>query len=196
MMELFPELKDYSDMNFREPCKKTRGRFKASSFRPDPLEPRLRAHLLYRDRIRRHVRAVADASLRIVPSLLLRLAPMEEKRKAKRRDSNRHLYLRMRNLQVQQLSDVRVAVMKELVKGSTQFQRGNSPHPPSQPSKTMLVSSLPNFSWTRSPKATGVRHGDPRQIDLTTVQEAGYASYQAVSSDSTSRTNRPLQVRS
>ena len=197
MMELFPEVKDYSDMNFREPCKKTRGRFKASGFRPDPLEPRLRVHLLYQDRIRRNVRAVADASLRIVPSLLLRLAPMEEERKVKRRVSNRQLYLRMRNLQVQQLSDVRVAVMKDLVKHSAQPRYINSPRSPSQTIQTTAASGqVPNFTWTRSPKGDGARHRDPRLFDLTTVREAGYSSYPAASSESTSLTNRALEVRS
>jgi hypothetical protein len=132
MMELFPELKDFSDMHFREPCKKTKGRFKLSGFRPNPLEPRLRAHVVFRERIQRDVRAVADASLRSVPELLLRLVPLTEKQRADRRDCNRQLYLRMNAFKTQDPSELRVSIMRDFLyskmptlPGSAGGQTGN-----------------------------------------------------------------------
>jgi hypothetical protein len=115
MLELFPELKDFSDMNFREPSKKTKGRFKSSYTRPDPLEPRLRSHALFQERIHRSVIMVADASMRLVPALLPRLLPIDERVEAEKQEINRRLYLRMSNTSENDLSSIRVVVMKELI---------------------------------------------------------------------------------
>lgn len=191
MMELFPEIKDFSDMHFRELCKKTRGRFKASTLRPDPLEPRLRVHMLYRDRIRRNVLAVADLSLRLVPSLTLRLAPLEERVRAERRSRNRQLYLRMSNLKNQQLSDVRVSVMRDLVHQENRDPRrtvgvADIPHPgPANRSKVTVAAppKVPDYQWSRQQKKNvsvrvsnsgGFHH--PHLFDLSTIHENGPSS--------------------
>jgi hypothetical protein len=174
-MELFPEIIEFSDMYFRDPCKKTRGRFKASSVRPEPLESRLRARAVYQKRVQRNLRVVADASLRLVPSLLLQLAPIEEIRKAKRRDRNRHLYVRMRNLQTQQLSDVRVAVMRDLLHAPKKRQLVKSPRSPSQVRTMMTIpDQVPSNRWTHPSKGGVVRFNDPRVFDLTTIHEIGF----------------------
>lgn len=116
MLELFPELKDFSDLHFREPTKKTKSRFKYSQFRPDPLEQRMRARTLVRERIRRNVLLVADNSLRLVPVLSLRFVELDEQRSQAKREVNRRLYLRMGSIiKTQDLSEARLALMKDLV---------------------------------------------------------------------------------
>lgn len=75
VLELFPELKESSNIHFRDPSKKGIRRLKHNSIiLPGPLEPDECAHNVLQDRIRRNVVEVADLSLRRVSQLSVKLA--------------------------------------------------------------------------------------------------------------------------
>jgi hypothetical protein len=203
MMELFPELKDLSDMHFREPCKKTRGRFKAFGFRPNPLEPRMRAHEVFRERVQRGVRSVADASLRSVPDLLLRLAPMTETQRADRRDCNRQLYLRMNSFKTQDPSEVRVSIMRDFLhppmstlRGSAGGQRGCPPtsvFPAPASNRNSTLVQRHNGS-VGAEQVTSAHHGHlkgPPVFDLCTISELSPRAFATtIRSESTGHTGQ------
>lgn len=73
MLQLFPELRESTDMFFMLPSKKALRRFPSSNTIPSLLERSMWAHRILDDRIRRGVCEVADCSLRRVPSLTIRL---------------------------------------------------------------------------------------------------------------------------
>jgi hypothetical protein len=75
IMQLFPELKQSSDICFVElPKKGVARRFRAAEAAPEPLDSSLCAHTLLEDRIRHHVAEVASSCMLHVPQLTLRLA--------------------------------------------------------------------------------------------------------------------------
>lgn len=174
-MELFPELKDLSDMHFREPCKKTKGRFKLSGFRPNPLEPRMRAHVVFRDRIQQDVRVVADASLRSVPDLLLRLAPLTQKQRADRRDCNRQLYLRMNSFKTQDPSELRVSIMRDFLhptKSTLPGSSGGRNGGPPASYATLIQHKKRNVGIRQVMKDDRSHLKGPPVFDLSTISES------------------------
>jgi hypothetical protein len=73
MLELFPELRDSTNMVFIRPSQKGLRRFKSQDRIPDPLDRAMWAHTLLDERIRRNLKEVAYAGLCEMPSLLSRL---------------------------------------------------------------------------------------------------------------------------
>jgi hypothetical protein len=74
MLELFPELRDSTNIVFIRPSQKGMRRFRSQDPIPDPLDRAMWAHTLLDERIRRNLKEVAVAGLCKIPSLMSRLA--------------------------------------------------------------------------------------------------------------------------
>jgi hypothetical protein len=74
MLELFPELRDSTNIVFIRPSQKGLRRFRSQDRIPDPLDRAMWAHTLLDERIRRNLKEVASAGLCEIPSLMARLA--------------------------------------------------------------------------------------------------------------------------
>jgi hypothetical protein len=74
MLELFPELRDSTNIVFIRPSQKGLRRFRSQDRTPDPLDQAMWAHTLLDERIRRNLKEVASAGLCEIPSLMSRLA--------------------------------------------------------------------------------------------------------------------------
>jgi hypothetical protein len=74
MLELFPELRDSTNIVFIRPSQKGLRRFRSQDHIPDPLDRAMWAHTLLDERIRRNLKEVASAGLCEIPSLISRLA--------------------------------------------------------------------------------------------------------------------------
>jgi hypothetical protein len=74
MLELFPELRDSTNIVFIRPSQKGLRRFRSQDRIPDPLDRAMWAHTLLDERIRRNLKEVALAGLCEIPSLMSRLA--------------------------------------------------------------------------------------------------------------------------
>lgn len=116
MLEFFPELQHSPDMHFRDPSKKgVRRAKKLSSITPRPLDKHLCIHTLYGDRLRRNVREVADASLRVVPSLTLRMSKLEDKRRRRDLRDRRLQGIMVDTRKMPDWSSCRLAMMKDFL---------------------------------------------------------------------------------
>jgi hypothetical protein len=73
MIELFPELRDSTNIVFIRPSQKGLRRFRSQDRTPDPLDRAMWAHTLFDERIRRNLKEVASAGLCEIPSLFSRL---------------------------------------------------------------------------------------------------------------------------
>jgi hypothetical protein len=81
MCTIFPELITSTNITFVPPSKRGRSRFPLSDPNPQPLARWMLVEYIFQDRIRRQLTIVADASVRLVPALLMRLS---DKQKARR----------------------------------------------------------------------------------------------------------------
>jgi hypothetical protein len=73
MLELFPELRNSTNIVFIRPSQKGLRRFRSQDRIPDPLDRAMWAHTLFDERIRRNLKEVASAGLCEIPSLFSRL---------------------------------------------------------------------------------------------------------------------------
>jgi hypothetical protein len=115
MLDIFPELKDSTNIIFLEPSKKGLKRFRHSGNVPEPLESPMFAHLSLSSRIHQHVREVADLSLRKVPALSFKFTTLDQARDELTR---KEMYRQQSLIYVSKCkswAQCRLLLMKELV---------------------------------------------------------------------------------
>ena len=83
MFEVFPELKDSTNILFVKPSQKGLRRFRPQDTLPGPLDRAMWAHTLLDDRIRRNLKEVALAGLVRIPSLTAKLGALDKKRETR-----------------------------------------------------------------------------------------------------------------
>jgi len=124
MYEIFPELKDSTNIRFKEPSKKAVRRFRSSGYQPAPLDKSRWAHNFRIERTRRHVVEVADLSLRVVPRLSDRLSKLDAHREEHSiHNANRQEAL-MKSMDLFPWRKCRIVFMKSYVASSTQVGSG------------------------------------------------------------------------
>jgi len=116
MLELFPELKDSTNIFFIEPTKKGLRRFRSSELLPGPLEEAMWAHTLLDTRIRQNVKEVASLRLGRVPALLDRLNKTDDRHE----DTIRQQQAIMKSRGYTEWKQCRLEIMKDFLLPSEQ----------------------------------------------------------------------------
>jgi hypothetical protein len=79
MIKLFPELSSSTNISFTIPSSKGLRRFKCSNPIPAPLTDSMCVRALMKDRIRHNLGIISDATVRIVPKLIVVLSDKQER---------------------------------------------------------------------------------------------------------------------
>jgi hypothetical protein len=117
MLELFPELMHATNINFAEVSKKSLRRFGRNNYAPEPLEKHMWAHTFLSDRIREHIREVADLSLRVVPALSTKFCALDERHRPRQVMGVRRQQAVLASSGAKSWPECRLSLMRNLVAG-------------------------------------------------------------------------------
>ncbi|GKZ00040.1 hypothetical protein MPSEU_000957400 [Mayamaea pseudoterrestris] len=155
MLELFPELQHTTNLILTDMSKKGSRRFRRNSSMSEhfgQLDRSMWAHSFLSNRIHEYVRAVADVSLRLVPTLATRFTSLDKKRSdlAQGASRRRQTILAARNVPLDRWPEYRIHLMRQLLIGQatdliapSTYQARKSRAPVNQRRHTMETIPLP-----------------------------------------------------